>query len=134
MPGHSWPDCFQIVFPIRVNLGMVLHISFYVNIALMFWHLKSEAFKTLKLSLLKLAVSCLCPWPYKSPVSASQSRCHPWNIPFNTETVFIGIYFKEIVMDAYEDTISSKFIMFYSFKIIFKELEVIQISNNRLIK
>lgn len=48
--------------------------------------------------------------------------------------MFIGIYFKEIVMDAYEDTISSKFIMFYSFKIIFKELEVIQISNNRLIK
>lgn len=37
-------------------------------------------------------------------------------------------------MDAYEDTISSKFIMFYSFKIIFKELDVIQISNNRVIK
>ena len=65
---------------------------------------------------------------------ASQSRCHPWNIPFNTETVFLGIYFKEIVMDTYEDTISSKFIMFYSFKIIFKELYMIQICNNRVIK
>ena len=122
------------MFPVRVNLGIILRISFYDNTALMFWHLKSEAFKTLNLSLLKLAVSCLCPWPGKSPVSASQSRCHPWNIPFNTEIVFLGIYFKEIVMDAYEDAISSKFIMFYSFKIIFKELDMIQISNNRVIK